>query len=171
MLIGHHDIASYNVCFDGGQLSGVFDWALAGPTTPLLELAFIAWSCVPLRRDAGGAVTVRRVRRIGSVYGGISAVQLLDAVPVRVQAMLDWIPAGAVAGDPGLRRLMDQGEPARSQRALNDLLPRLGRLRPLLQPSNRPQDRSCAPSSSCSASRTAWWQRSTSASVNVRSAW
>jgi aminoglycoside phosphotransferase (APT) family kinase protein len=32
---------------------GVFDWDLAGPTTPLLELAFIAWNCVPLWRDIG----------------------------------------------------------------------------------------------------------------------
>jgi hypothetical protein len=47
-LIGHNDIAPYNVCFDGDELVGVFDWDLAGPSTPLLALAFIAWNCVPL---------------------------------------------------------------------------------------------------------------------------
>jgi hypothetical protein len=52
-LIGHNDIAPYNVCFDGAELVGVFDWDLAGPTTPPLELAFIAWNCVPLWRDIG----------------------------------------------------------------------------------------------------------------------
>lgn len=52
-LIGHNDIAPYNVCFDGDDLTGVFDWDLAGPTTPLMELAFVAWNCVPLWRDIG----------------------------------------------------------------------------------------------------------------------
>jgi Ser/Thr protein kinase RdoA (MazF antagonist) len=52
-LIGHNDIAPYNVCFNGAELVGVFDWDLAGPTTPPLELAFIAWNCVPLWRDIG----------------------------------------------------------------------------------------------------------------------
>jgi hypothetical protein len=46
--------------------------------------------------------------------------------------MLDWIPMGAAAGDAGLRRLMTQGEPERSQAALNDLIPRLRRIRLLL---------------------------------------
>jgi hypothetical protein len=38
-LIGHNDIAPYNVCFDGDDVAGVFDWDMAGPTTPLMELA------------------------------------------------------------------------------------------------------------------------------------
>jgi hypothetical protein len=46
--------------------------------------------------------------------------------------MLDWIPLGAAAGDAGLRRLMSQGEPERSQAALNELVPRLLRIRLLL---------------------------------------
>jgi Ser/Thr protein kinase RdoA (MazF antagonist) len=25
-LIGHNDIAPYNVCFDGDEVAGVFDW-------------------------------------------------------------------------------------------------------------------------------------------------
>ena len=29
-LIGHNDIAPYNVCFDGDRLAGVSDWDLAG---------------------------------------------------------------------------------------------------------------------------------------------
>jgi hypothetical protein len=46
--------------------------------------------------------------------------------------MLDWIPLGAAAGDAGLRNLMSQGEPKRSQAALNELVPRLRRIRRLL---------------------------------------
>ena len=131
-LIGHNDIAPYNVCFDGDEVAGVFDWDLAGPTTPLMELAFIAWNCVPLWQDMGDEVSAERIRRICQAYGGIHPVHLVDAVPRRIQLMLDWIPLAAAAGDTGLRRLMSQGEPERSQAALRGLIPRLRRIRLLL---------------------------------------
>ncbi|MEN3305400.1 MAG: hypothetical protein V7603_1602, partial [Micromonosporaceae bacterium] len=79
-LIGHNDIAPYNVCFagetsgvlpsakdrlrpdsPGDDLAGVFDWDMSGPTTPLFELAFIAWNCVPLWRDIGPHLAARRL--------------------------------------------------------------------------------------------------------------
>lgn len=131
-LIGHNDIAPYNVCFDGDEVAGVFDWDLAGPTTPLMELAFIAWNCVPLWRDMGDEVSAERIRRICSAYGSLHPAQLAAAVPRRIQMMLDWIPLGAAQGDAGLQRLMSQGEPERSQAALNELVPRLRRIRLLL---------------------------------------
>lgn len=131
-LIGHNDIAPYNVCFDGDDVTGVFDWDMAGPTTPLMELAFIAWNCVPLWRDIGDEASAERIRRICSAYGGVHPAEIADAVPRRIQLMLDWIPTGAAAGDAGLRRLMSQGEPERSQAALNELVPRLRRIRSLL---------------------------------------
>jgi hypothetical protein len=131
-LIGHNDIAPYNVCFDGDDVAGVFDWDLAGPTTPLMELAFIAWNCVPLWRDIGDEASAERIRRICSAYGGVRPRQIVDVVRLRIQMMLDWIPRGARAGDAGLRRLMSHGEPERSQEALNELVPRLRRIRLLL---------------------------------------
>jgi hypothetical protein len=131
-LIGHNDIAPYNVCFDGDDVAGVFDWDLAGPTTPLMELAFIAWNCVPLWRDMGDEVSAERIQRICSAYGGVHPTQIVDVVPRRIQMMLDWIPRGAAAGDAGLRRLMSQGEPKRSQASLDELVPRLRRIRLLL---------------------------------------
>jgi hypothetical protein len=69
----------------------------------------------------------------GSAYGGVHPAQIVDTVPDRIQMMLDWIPLGAAAGDAGLRRLMGQGEPERSQAALNELIPRLRRIRLLLE--------------------------------------
>lgn len=47
VLICHNDIASYNACFDGDEVAGVFGWDLAGPSTPRQELAFMAWNFVP----------------------------------------------------------------------------------------------------------------------------
>jgi Phosphotransferase enzyme family len=125
-MIGHNDIAPYNVCFDGDDVAGVFDWDLAGPSTPLLELAFIAWNCVPLWTDIGAAVAAERLGAIASAYDAdFTAGQILLAVPDRIQRMLDWIPVAAAAGDQGMANLMAVGEPRRSQRSLDQLLRRI----------------------------------------------
>lgn len=124
-LIGHNDIAPYNVCFRGDELAGVFDWDLSGPSTPLLELAFIAWNCVPLWRDDGPATAATRLAVIAAGYGTLDARQILRAVPRRIQIMLDAIPAAAAAGDAGMANLMTAGEPGRSQRALTGLIERI----------------------------------------------
>jgi aminoglycoside phosphotransferase (APT) family kinase protein len=52
-IIGHNDIAPHHACFDGDEVAGVFDWDLAGPATPLMELAFIAWNWVLSARPRG----------------------------------------------------------------------------------------------------------------------
>lgn len=131
-LIGHNDIAPYNTCFDGEELVGVFDWDLAGPSTPLLELAFIAWNCVPLWRDIGVRLAAERIELIAATYGSPSALQILRAVPTRIQLMLDWIPRAAAAGDQGMVNLAAAGEPERSQRSLNELMTRMQRVATLL---------------------------------------
>lgn len=120
-LIGHNDIAPYNVCFDGDDLVGVFDWDLAGPSTPLLELAFIAWNCVPLWSDIGAERAAARLEQIATTYGSSPARDILYAVQHRIQLMLDGIPIAAAAGDEGMRNLITAGEPERSQRSLDDL--------------------------------------------------
>ncbi|HEU4425826.1 MAG TPA: phosphotransferase [Pilimelia sp.] len=124
-LIGHNDIAPYNVCFDGDDLVGVFDWDMAGPTTPLSELAFIAWNCVPLWRDIGPELAASRLSLIASTYGGFDPRQILHAVPGRIQIMLDGIPAAAAAGDQGMANLLTAGEPERSRAALAELVQRI----------------------------------------------
>ncbi len=124
-IIGHNDIAPYNVCFDGDELVGVFDWDLSGPTTPLLELAFIAWNCVPLWRDIGASTAASRLELIAASYGEFDARQILHAVPQRIKIMLEGIPAGAAAGDAGMANLMAQGEPERSREPLQSLIERI----------------------------------------------
>jgi hypothetical protein len=125
-LIGHNDIAPYNVCFDGEQVAGVFDWDLAGPSTPLLELAFIAWNFVPLWRPDDAAHAAKRLQVIAAAYGGPDAHSILRAVPPRIQAMLDWIVRAAAHGDEGMANLMADGEPGRSARSLAGLRTRMG---------------------------------------------
>jgi hypothetical protein len=136
--IGHNDIAPYNACFDGDDLVGVFDWDFAGPTTPLLELAFIAWNCVPLWRDIGSTAAAERLELIAASYGGPNARQILDAVPARIQLMLDGIPAAAAAGDAGMAQLMTVGEPERSRASLAALRLRMPRIAAELHPVPNP---------------------------------
>lgn len=124
-VIGHNDVAPYNVCFAGDDLAGVFDWDLAGPSTPLYELAFIAWNCVPLWTDIGAATAAERLRIIAGGYGGYGAREILHAVPPRIRLMLDGIPVAAAAGDAGMANLMAAGEPERSRLSLADLVARI----------------------------------------------
>ncbi len=124
-LIGHNDIAPYNTCFDADDLAGVFDWDLAGPTTRLYELAFIAWNCVPLWSDVGTDRAARRLALIADSYGGFTARQVLLAVPGRIQLMMDGIAAGAVAGDPGMVNLVAGGEPELDRASLAGLVARI----------------------------------------------
>jgi hypothetical protein len=128
-IIGHNDIAPYNACFEGDRLTGVFDWDLSGPSTPLLELAFVAWNCVPLWLDT---VTpdraAERLRLIADTYGGFTADQILHAVPIRIEIMLTGIPLAAAAGDTGMANLMLNGEPDRSRRSLAGLISRMPKI-------------------------------------------
>jgi len=125
-LIGHNDIAPYNVCFDGDRLTGVFDWDLAAPSTPLLELAFMAWNCVPLWRDTGPGAAAARLSALAEGYGGsVPAGQILAAVPGRIELLLDFIPSAAADGDRGMAALIETGEPGISRRALDGLVTRI----------------------------------------------
>jgi Ser/Thr protein kinase RdoA (MazF antagonist) len=125
VLIAHNDIGTYNICFDGDEVAGVFDWDLAAPSSPLLELAYIAWHCVPLWQDIGADQEAARLELIAAAYGRIQAADILRAVPARMRLLLDWIPSAAAAGDGGMARLMANGEPGQSLRYLDDLRRRL----------------------------------------------
>lgn len=124
-LICHNDIAPRNACFDGEDLVGVFDWDCAGPSTPLLELAFIAWSGLPLYRVNDPREDAARLRVIAGSYGGYDPVDVLLAVPVRIRSMVAAIHAGAAAGDPGMANLIAAGEPDSTAAVLAALLDRL----------------------------------------------
>jgi hypothetical protein len=80
---------------------------------------------VPLWRDTGPGNAVQRLRAIAAAYGTLDARQILNAVPRRIQIMLDWIPAAAAAGDQGMVNLIRAGEPARSRASLAALIGRI----------------------------------------------
>jgi len=129
-LVGHNDIAPYNVCFDGDTLVGVFDWDLAGPTTALFELGFVAWNCIPLYRrpdvDDPDFWAAARLRRLADAYGGLEASDVLAATVGRIEHTITGMQTAAAAGDIGMQRLMaTTGEPDRTRRALDTLRTRV----------------------------------------------
>ncbi len=124
-LVAHNDLAPYNVCFEGDRLTGVFDWDLAGPSTPLLELAHLAWNGIPLLREVPVADVARRIELMATAYGGPGARDLLAAVPVRTRIAIDGIREAVARGDEQMRNLVLLGEPESTERALEGLLQRM----------------------------------------------
>jgi 8-oxo-dGTP diphosphatase len=124
-VVAHNDLAPYNLCFEGDRLAGVFDWDLAGPSTPLLELAHLAWNAVPLFRPVPATDAARRLGVLADAYGGVAARAVLAAVPERVRLAVDGIRTAVAAGDEQMRNLTLVGEPERTERALDGLLNRI----------------------------------------------
>ncbi len=124
-VIAHNDIAPYNACFEGDQVTGVFDWDLAGPATALRELAFLVWPSVPLYRDIGATESARRLELVASTYGRYTAREILHAVPQRIQDSIDFIRSAVEQGDETMRNLAALGEPERTEVALADLVDRI----------------------------------------------
>jgi hypothetical protein len=133
-VVGHNDAAPYNAVWqaapDGdGQLVGFIDWDFAAPCPPIWDLAFVAFSWVPLHaRDvvrAEGftdfAARPRRLRRLAHAYGWTGPLrELLDAVTARISAHLADLHTLART-DPLFARLVDDGTADALARALAEL--------------------------------------------------
>lgn len=117
-IIGHNDLAPYNACFVGEELSGVFDWDVAGPATVLMDLGVLAWTGVPLFRELAPDLAAHRLRVLAAAYGGSDALDILRAVGPRMRQSIDGIAEAIRRGDPTMANLAAVGEPERSERAL-----------------------------------------------------
>ena len=125
-LVGHNDVAPYNVVFEGDRVVGVFDWDLAGPTTRLFELAHLAWSGVPLFRSRPAREVARRLDLLVEAYGGgVTARDVLHAVPELKRIGIDGIRGWIAAGDPAGLAQAAVGEPEGTERALAGLVERM----------------------------------------------
>ncbi|MFT4294942.1 MAG: NUDIX domain-containing protein [Micropruina sp.] len=129
--ITHNDAAPYNVAFRGDEVSGVFDWDLAGPSTPVHDLGHTAWSAIPLFRPIPADQAARRLTVFADAYGTDPAT-VLDSVRPRVQLAVDGIREAVRRGDEGMINLAAQGEPERTERALAGFLERRDAIRALL---------------------------------------
>lgn len=143
-VVGHNDTAPYNAVWQhgdpgsygggpdsaGGWLVGFVDWDFAGPLSALHDLAFAAFSWVPLHaRDtvtAEGftrfADRPRRLAMLLEAYGYQGDVDwVLRAVRTRVSEHAADIRKLAAAGDPLFIRLVELGVISGLDRALVQL--------------------------------------------------
>ncbi|MEU8059760.1 phosphotransferase [Microbispora bryophytorum] len=118
LIVGHNDAAPYNAAWGDGRLIGFFDWDFAAPVAPEWDLAFTAFSWVPLHARhvvaADGftafAERPRRLRLFLDAYGWDGpAGRFIETVRQRVSASADGIRRLAAAGDSAYRKLVDDG--------------------------------------------------------------
>jgi hypothetical protein len=122
-VVGHNDAAPYNAVWriepnTHTRLVGFIDWDFASPCAPVWDLAFTAFSWVPLHARevviAEGftdfASRPRRLRMLLGAYGWTGTVsEVLDAVQARLVAHMQDVRRLADAGDPLFQQLINSG--------------------------------------------------------------
>ncbi len=114
-IICHNDPGAYNWIIQSGHFVAMIDWDMAGPGRPIDDLAFLAWTAIPLYREIPIDDVVRRVDLLVDAYGEWGPMTVLDAVVRRMLAASDRIEAGQESGDRGFLNLADVGEPQRTR--------------------------------------------------------
>jgi aminoglycoside phosphotransferase (APT) family kinase protein len=119
-IVCHHDPGAYNWIIQSGHFVAMIDWDMAGPGRPIDDLAFMAWTAIPLYRDIGAEQTAHRLDLLADAYGEWGPLTLLDAVERRMEAACERIAAGQERGDAGFVNLARVGEPQRTRERLAD---------------------------------------------------
>ena len=122
------------------MLRCVIDWDVTGPSDPLDDLAFMAWSFLPCYDESAhpDAEVVRRLLLLAEAYG-VSPSEIFERLEPKDRRMVNAIHSGAAAGDSGMQNLIDGGHAADNQAALDAFVVRLPRLRALLTSSGWPE--------------------------------
>lgn len=113
-IICHNDPGVYNWIIQGGHFVAMIDWDMAGPGKPIDDLAFLAWSGIPLYRETPLEDVVRRLDLLVDAYGEWGPMTILKAVVDRMGSACDRIAAGQERGDEGMLNLAGLGEPQRT---------------------------------------------------------
>jgi aminoglycoside phosphotransferase (APT) family kinase protein len=130
LIVAHNDLAPYNAVWGSGGLTGFIDWDLASPAEPGWDLAFAAFSWVPLHARrvvaaegfADFGSRPRRLRQFLDAYGnGIDRPGFIDLVRARVQDSVDGLHRLAAAGDADASRLVAEGAASDMVEALEEL--------------------------------------------------
>lgn len=130
LVVGHNDAAPYNAAWADGRLAGFFDWDFAAPVTREYDLAFTAFSWVPLharRVVAAEGFTAferrpARLRLMLDAYGWTGPLgPFVETVRQRVGDSARGIRRNAAAGDPAYVMMVDQGVDAALETAVAEL--------------------------------------------------
>lgn len=129
-MVGHNDAAPYNAVWRDGRLAAFIDWEFAAPVSRGWDLAYVAFSWVPLHaRDVVEAegfsdfeARPRRLMRLLDRYGweGDPSV-FVEIVRERALSMADGLRALAAEGDVDAVRLIAEGHAASCERAAEEL--------------------------------------------------
>lgn len=131
MIVGHGDPAPYNAVWRAGRLVGFFDWDFAGPTTRPDDVAWTAFSWVPLHARhvvAAEGFTAfagrgRRLQVFLDAYGWTGEpAAFLGLVRRRVLAAADALRRTAAAGDPAYEAMLARGVDASLKQAADELI-------------------------------------------------
>ena len=129
-LLAHNDAAPYNAVWNDHRLVGFVDWDMSGPLTRESDLAWVAFSWVPLHaRDVVEAEGFthfgdrrRRLELFLAEYGGdLTADGLLEVLRRRLLENIDAMRVMARSGDVTYQRMLEHGVDLRLVRALEEL--------------------------------------------------
>lgn len=130
LVVAHGDTAPYNAVWHDGHLVGFVDWDMAAPMTPEADLAWVAFSWVPLHAAhvvaAEGFTDLAgrrgRLQRFLDEYGWPGSTEdVLDLVAARLEDQLRVMRATAASGDPAYRQMLDLGRDRDLEVALREL--------------------------------------------------
>jgi hypothetical protein len=124
-VVCHNDPGAYNWIVQSGHFVAMIDWDMAGPGRAIDDLAFMAWTAIPLYREIPVEDVVRRLDILVDAYGEWGPMTVLDAVVRRMSAASDRIEAGQARGDQGFVNLGRIGEPQRTRDRVAAFLTRL----------------------------------------------
>lgn len=136
-VICHNDFAPYNMVFNDGLPTGIYDFDLAGPGPRLRDVAYLAFWMAPLSfgskdlkqlSDADVSAGSPRLKLVCESYGLPCDAELLDMVAVVMDQMGNEKLALSIVGMAATERLHETGHFthwAREAAAYNQIRPRL----------------------------------------------
>ena len=126
-VICHHDAAPHNVIWRPDDTLALIDFDLASPGARIYDVAYAAWTWVPLFSDRD-SVTLgwrkpdrpRRLRLFADAYGLIprDRHRLVGTIRARIVDHVEGIRRMAAAGEPAFVRIVHRGHLRRPMRDL-----------------------------------------------------
>lgn len=131
-IVCHNDPGVHNWIIESGQFAAMIDWDMAAPGRRIDDVAYLAWTALPLDRPSTDDEVLRRLDLLVDAYGEYGPMTVLNAIAGRMQAACDRIDTGYQAGDPAMINLTRAGVPERTRAHLEAFGERLTRWESLL---------------------------------------